>query len=190
MPRSNTLGHVMRECKESSSAGEAFIHSVQAPPEPMCVLATNQQLSDLQRFCTASPSSVLSVDPTFNLGPFYMTPTTNQNLLVETERGQHPIVLGPILIHQTKMFRPFHYFASTKISLNPELTKLKAFGTDGEPELIKAFHVCFPQATHLRCTNHLRQNVKDKLLSLGVSQSVSSEFLADIFNWCPERKQV
>ena len=110
-----------------------------------------------------------------------MTPTTYQNLLVETERGQHPIVLGQILIHQTKTFRPFHYFASTIISLNPELTKLKAFGTDGEPELIKAFHVCFPQATHLRCTNHLRQNVKDKLLSFGVSQSDSSECLADIF---------
>ena len=181
MPRSDTLAHVMRECKESSSAGEAFIRSVQAAPEPMCVLATNQQLSDLQSFCTASPSSGLSVDPTFNLGPFYVTPTTYQNLLVETERGQHPIVLGPILIHQTKTFRPFHYFASTIISLNPELTKLKAFGTDGEPELIKAFHVCFPQATHLRCTNHLRQNVKDKLLSLDISQSVSSEVLADIF---------
>ena len=61
MPCSDTLAHVMRECKESSSAGEAFIHSVQAAPEPMCVLATNQQLSDLQRFCTGSPSFVLSV---------------------------------------------------------------------------------------------------------------------------------
>ena len=180
IPRSDTLAHVMRECKEASG-DEAFIRSVQAAPEPMCVLTTNQQLSDVQRFCTSSPSSVLSVDPTFNLGPFYVTPTTYQNLLVETARGQHPIVLGPILIHQTKTFRPFHYFASTLISLNPALTKLKAFGTDGEPELIKAFHFCFPQATHLRCTNHLRQNVKDKLRSLGISQSVSSEFLADIF---------
>jgi len=181
IPRSDTLAHVMRECKESSSTGEAFIRSVQAASEPMCVLATNQQLSDLQSFSTVSLSSVLSVDPTFNLGPFYVTPTTYKNLLVETERGQHPAVLVPILIHQTKTFRLFHYFASTIISLNPELTKLKAFGTDGEPELIKAFHVCFPQATHLRCTNHLRQNVKDKLCSLGVSQSVSSELLADIF---------
>ena len=169
----------MKECKETSSGGEAFIRSVQAAPEPMCVLATNQQLSDVQRFCTGSPSSsVLSVDPTFNLGPFYVTPTTYKNLLVETERGQHPIVLGPILIHQTKTFQPFHYYAST---LNPELRNLKSFGTDGEPELIKAFNVCFPHATHLRCTNHLRQNFKDKLRSLGISQTVSSEFLTDIF---------
>ena len=33
MPCSDTLAHVMRECKESSSAGEAFIRSVQAVPE-------------------------------------------------------------------------------------------------------------------------------------------------------------
>jgi len=64
MPRSDTLAHVMRECKESSSASETYIHSAQAATEPMCVLATNQQLSDLQSFCTASPSSILLVDPT------------------------------------------------------------------------------------------------------------------------------
>lgn len=110
-----------------------------------------------------------------------MTPTTYQNLLVETDKGNHPIVLGPVLVHQTKTFQPFHYFASTFIRLNPQLTKLKAYGTDGEPELIKTFQVCFPHAVHLRCTNHLRQNVKDKLHSLGVPQRVFSEFLADIF---------
>ena len=124
LPHSDTLAHVMRQCKETSSGSEAFIRSVEAAPEPMCVLATNQQLKDLERFCTDSPSSVLSVDPTFNLGPFYVTPITYQNLLVETERGQHPIVLGPVLIHQTKTFQPFHYFASTLIRLNPESVEI------------------------------------------------------------------
>ena len=33
----------------------------------------------------------------------------------------------------------------------------------------------------LRCTNHLRQNVKNKLHNLNVSQNVSKEILADIF---------
>ena len=129
----------MSQCKETSSGGDAFIRSVEASPEPMCVLAINQQLNDLQRFCTNSPSSVLLIDPTFNLGPFYVTPTTYHNLLVETERGNHTIVLGPVLIHQTKTFQPFHYFASTLIRLNPGLVNLKAFGIDGESELIKSF---------------------------------------------------
>ena len=55
---------------------------------------------------------------------------------------------------------------------------LKAYGTDGESELIKAFHLCFPKAVHLRCTNHLWQNIKGEL---NIPLSVSKEFLADIF---------
>ena len=110
-----------------------------------------------------------------------MTPTTFHNLLVTNSKGKHPIMLGPLLIHQTKTFRPFHYFASTLIRLNPKLVGLKSYGTDGEPELIKAFECCFPNAVHLRCTNHFRQNIKEKLSALGVSQCVHKEFISDIF---------
>ena len=179
--RKDTLAQVMQMCKDSSSSTDAFIRSVEAAPEPMCVLATDQQLCDLERFCLGIPSSVLSIDPTFNLGPFYVTPITYHNLLVKTKNGNHPIMLGPILIHQTKKFQPFHYFASTLIRLNPKLVNLKAFGTDGEPELIKAFNVCFPKAAHLRCMNHMRQNVKDKLRNLRIPQGVMRDFLDNIF---------
>ena len=104
----------------------------------------------------------LSVDPTFNLVPFSVTPITFQNLLVETVRNKNnPILLGPVLIHQTKTLRTFHYFINFS-SINPNLSGVKAYGTDGEPELIKAFGMCFPKAVHLRCTNHIRQNIKDK----------------------------
>ena len=41
--------------------------------------------------------------------------------------------------------------------------------------------MCFPKAIHLRCTNHIRQNIKDKLRELNIPQHVSKEFLADIF---------
>lgn len=47
--QSDTLTHVLHQCKETSSSSDAFIRSVEAAPEPMCVLATNQQiLCDLQ----------------------------------------------------------------------------------------------------------------------------------------------
>ena len=88
---------------------------------------------------------------------------------------------GPILVHHTKTLKPFHYFSSTLISYNPSLVNLRAFGTDGEPELAKAFKLSFPNAVHLRCTNHFRQNVKDKLSSIGISQSIWKEYLYDIF---------
>ena len=84
-------------------------------------------------------------------------------------------------MHQTKTFQPFHYFASTLIHLNPKLINIRSFGTDGEPELIKAFKICFPKAIHLRCVNHLRQNIKDKLRLIGITQGDCKEFLNDIF---------
>ena len=176
--RTDVLAQVMLMCKESAGS-QAYVRSIEAAPEPMCILMTDQQLADLERFCTSDPFGVISVDPTFNLGPFYVTPITYQNL-VETERGSHPIVLGPVLIHQTKTFRPFYYFASTLIRLNPRLAKLQAFGTDGEPELIKAFTIAFPRAVHLRCI-HMHQNVKDKLHALSIPKNIWKEFLSDIF---------
>ena len=65
--------------------------------------------------------------------------------------------------------------------LNPKLANLKAFGTDGEGELIKSFNVAFPKAVHLRCMNHLRQNVRDKLHTLKIPKDSCKEFLVDIF---------
>lgn len=78
----DVLAHVMQMCKDSANSDSVFVRSVEAAPEPMCVLATDQQLVDPERFCTGSPSSVLCIDPTFNLGPFNVTPTAYQNLLV------------------------------------------------------------------------------------------------------------
>uniref|UniRef100_A0A1X7SJT8 MULE transposase domain-containing protein n=1 Tax=Amphimedon queenslandica TaxID=400682 RepID=A0A1X7SJT8_AMPQE len=146
----------------------------------MCVLCTDQQLLDLERFCTQEDFSTISVDPTFNLGSFYVTPISFQNLLVQTTSQSHPVILGPILIHQTKLFRPFHYFASTLTRLNPNLVNIRAFGTDGEPELIKAFKLVFTNAVHLRCANHLRRNIKDKLHALKL-KAVAGEIISDIF---------
>lgn len=68
-------------CKDNNGGNQKFIRSIEAAPEPMCVLCTDQQLLDLERFCTKED---FSVDPTFNLGSFYVTPISYQNLLVQT----------------------------------------------------------------------------------------------------------
>ena len=61
---------------KESSGSDAFVRSVEAAPEPMCVVSTDQQLLDIERFCTGESTCVLSMDTTFNLGPYYVTPTT------------------------------------------------------------------------------------------------------------------
>ena len=74
---------IVMEQSKIHDGKDKFVRTVTACPEPMCVLATNQQLNDLVRFCTnPSQFSVLSIDPTFSLGDFSVTCITYRNLLV------------------------------------------------------------------------------------------------------------
>lgn len=75
IPHTDVLAQVMRMCKESSGLS-AFVRSVEAAPEPMCILASDQQLADIERFCTGDLTSVLSIDPTFNLATLPQLRTT------------------------------------------------------------------------------------------------------------------
>ncbi len=70
-------------------------------PEPAIVLADDRQLQDLVRFCTSSfDFGVLTVDPTFSLGAFDVTPISYRHLVLETTHYSHPLVfLGPVLTH-------------------------------------------------------------------------------------------
>ena len=56
-----------------------FVRNVSFDDAVSCVLFTDQQLYDIERFCTnrgSTTNSVFGVDPTFNLGNFYVTVTT------------------------------------------------------------------------------------------------------------------
>ena len=154
----------MTECK-SQDITARYVRDVKAAPDPALVLANDQQLNDLVRFCTGSEEfSIVTVDPTFNLGNFDVTPVTYQNLLQETKRGgNYPVFLGPVLVHFRKNFSTFLYFASTLIGLNRDLEKLRAFGTDGEVALVDGFSHEFGFAIHLSCVIHLRRNIKQQL---------------------------
>ena len=79
--QADVLAYIMQMCKDSLCSEDVFVRSVEAAPESMCVLATEQQLVDKEQFCTCELSSILSID---NLGPFYVTLTTYHNLFVTT----------------------------------------------------------------------------------------------------------
>ena len=131
----------------------------------------------MERFCTGEESR-----SNFQFGTIFCNTYNLPQLIGKNNQEWKPSHFDwACLVQQTKTLRPFHYFASTLIRLNPKLSGLKAYGTDGEPELIKAFSMCFPKAIHLRCTNHMRQNIKEKLRELNIPQHVSKETLADIF---------
>ena len=153
-----------------------FIRSIINHPEPMCLLATDFQLNGLAQ---SSSDSVdfrpVSIDPTFNNGPFNVTPVSFRNVVLESRRtGRCPVFLGPILIHQTKTFQSYHYLTSQLVALKPRLQTLQAFGTDGEEELIKACKSVFREATALRCFRHFQQNVEAAIKNCGMQDQTNA----------------
>ena len=150
----------------------------------MCVLATDQQLDDLVRFATNNARfCVLAIDPTFSLGDFNVTCVAYRNLLVKDHHtGQHPIVLGPILVHQRENFETYHFFASILIGLRPALSKVLVFGTDGEEALVKAFKQQWNRAIHLLCFRHMKQDIKRKLnCDMGFPETAVSKIVYQLF---------
>lgn len=138
-PNHDLLYAVMEMCLKAKN-GEDFVRSVQASPEPMAVLSLDQQLVDLERFCTNEEEfTVAGFDPTFNCGNFAVTVMVYKNLLIQNYRdGSIPTFLGPLLVHQRKLKQSYHYLLSTILGLHPSLSRIKAFGTDGETNLFTA----------------------------------------------------
>ena len=62
-----------------------FVRDTRLAPKPAFLLARDRQLLDIKRFCTVpSGFSILTVDPTFKLGDFDVTPITYRHQLLET----------------------------------------------------------------------------------------------------------
>ena len=170
---------IMLMCK--SNDDNAFVRYVNAAPFPMVVLAYDYTLHDIERFCThAEAFSVFGIDPTFTLD---VTITTYRHLILQSRsnpNGKSPVMVGPIFVHMRKDFSTYHFFASSLVSLKPEIANLKAFGTDGEAALEKALSTTFPAAVHVRCFLHFKGNIENKLRELGLPSTVSKEIVCDI----------
>lgn len=162
---------------------EKYARDIKMHPEPAILLVNDRQLNDLSRFsCNPFQFCILTVDPTFCLGDFDVTPITYRHLLLESIRtGKPPVMIGPTLIHYKKSFQTYLFFASSLIGQKKDLVKIRAFGTDGEKALIDAFSHEFRFAVHLLCFIHVRKNIKEKLSACSISDTVQTEILGDIF---------
>ena len=181
-PMSDQIFAIMQSAKVEDHQGK-FVRDTRPSPEPAFVIARDRQLDDLVRFCTIPDDfTILTVDPTFNLGDFDVTPTSYRHCLLKSVRsGSTPVFIGPTLIHYRKTFHTYLFFSSTLVGLRRELQALRAFGTDGEKALSDAFSHEFRYALHLTCFNHCRQNIKRELQELDFSETARIETLKDIF---------
>lgn len=142
---------------KSQDVNGKFIRDTRPCPEPAFIVARDRQLDDLVRFCTpSSVFSVLTVNPTFNLADFDVTPITYCYCLLKSLRTNNsPVFIGPTLIHYKKTFASYLFFASSLIDLRRELQGVRAFGTDGEKPLADTFSHEFRYAVRLTCFIHL-----------------------------------
>ncbi len=144
---------------------------------------TNQQLKDVMKFCTNTVHfGVFQADPTFNLGPLSITTTQYEHLLLQHCRsGQHPVMVGPMMIHQKKEQSTYKVVIDYILERKPEFRHLCALGTDGELALSNAFLYACPGVKHLLCFNNFSNNIKHHLQSVGVDETNRRAILADIF---------
>ena len=70
-------------------------------PYDTWVLRTEVMCSDVSRFTTSEKMSYpLSIDPTFNMGSFEVTPIVYKHLFLKSKRtGESPIFWGPTMLH-------------------------------------------------------------------------------------------
>ena len=169
--------------KHHQADPSGFLKEVTLSSTPSALLATQQQLENLVRFCCQSMQySVMGVDATFNLGDFYVTIITYQNLLLRNPHtSQPPVFIGPAFIHMERREQDYHTFFSGLLRLEPKLQGLQFYSTDGEQALLNALHMCFPNATGLRCFIHFQDNIEMKLKV--ASAAMKKAIIRDIFGY-------
>lgn len=175
---------LIKMSRKEASESKPFIRRIQVTPEPACIVASDRQVNDLVRFCTTQflPASVLCVDTTFNIGNFFVTPTTyKHSILVDRQYGKAPTMLGPTMIHKQTKAESFKYFGLSLVSLDADLSNILAIGSDRDVALRKGFSSSFPIASWLYCKGHLEQDIRRKIRELGISLAYEKPFLEDIF---------
>ena len=167
--------------QHQSTNDKGFLREVLIGSSPCAILASQKQLDNIVRFCCQEHDfSVLGIDATFNLGDFYVTLTTYRNIFLRKPSTKKlPVFLGPAFMHMERRSQDYQSFFSSLLKLEPRISDLKAYGTDGEKPLITALETCFPGVTSLRCFIHKKKNIEEHLK--GSTNLVKKEIMQDIF---------
>ena len=149
---------------------------------PSCVLATDKQLCDLQRFCTHPGNfCVLGIDPTFKLGKFCYH--NNLHRFAPGEQ-KNPCVTHIfwcyISAHREELLEAYYHFFTTLLKLEPKLAGICASGTDGEEALIKALRTGFSEdLILLRCFIHMKDSLRHKLTEMLIPEKYREEIFSE-----------
>ena len=130
------------------TGGRKFIRSINFETSPSCVIATDSQLQNVTKFCT-SPSShcVWGIDPSFNMGKFYVTITMYTYTHVVKRGGNvSPTFFVPIFIHTEKSFVAYYCLTLFRLigrnncsKLESSLSLLLTFFTGFDKDILEGY---------------------------------------------------
>ena len=176
--RQNELLELIDMCNIQYGLPNAFLREVRTAPELSTFLANDRQLQDIEKYCQ---SNSLVIDSTCNICNYVIICTYKNPLLEVTGADRTPVMIGPAIAHAQKTFESYFTLPHNMLRHNWNIAQLKRFKTDAEVNVFQAFKACFPNADHLLCWIHSKDNVKRKLadLKLRFSGSYINEILGE-----------
>ena len=164
----DTQNELLGMCNIQYGLPDAFLQEVRTAPELSTFLANYRQLEDIEKFCKNKLNGVvLGIDSTYNICNYYVTICTYKNALLEvTGTDRSPVMIGHATTHAQKTFELYFTLSHNMLQHNRNIAQMKTFGTDAEVNNFQAFKACFPNADHLLCWIHSKDNVTRKLADL------------------------
>ena len=81
----------------------------------------------------------MEIDPTYNIGNYYVTVTTYQHLLFESAEGVIPVFLGPCLIQSGKKYNSYYRLLESMVKANQNSRNISVFNTNTEKKVYQVF---------------------------------------------------
>ena len=152
------------------------------------VFALPAQLEEIISSCCSLTMScgVLSIDTTFNIGKFFVTPTSYPLKAFVNKRTKKSVNMpGPCLFHvEDESAEVYLYFAHSLVEANPNVDRVRFIGGDrGKGQ--RGFMRPFRSATLLPCTRHIQNNMLEQI----GDKETQNKILRDLFGSAKEKKK-
>ena len=168
--------------KDARNLHTAFVRKVDNSCDSCVVLASNQQLQDVEWLSTnPAKFGILGVDATFNFGKIYVTLMTYCHLLLWTKENSHPVRIDPRLLHHRKEAASYYKIASTMVELHAPTQNVLVYEINGEKPLSEGFGRPLPFTLDPMYDTHMKDNIISKSTELGIRTHVAEEYQAHIF---------
>ena len=119
---------IMDLYKKERNAQLHFIREVNLAPEVSVFVSTEQQLRDIERFCTkTSHFCTLGSNSTYNIGSYYVTISKDRHLMFCSKEGIHSVFMGPSLIHKGRTYNSYYKLPESMIKASKQIKMLKIF---------------------------------------------------------------